>query len=108
MRAMQELCRSVASSPLASGLFVTTSMLDLRVSQTPSEGLADSPYLRISPLRDGRIEFRYVDTMVTTDQWNRTVEPAEVLPRFLNFLRQLHWFPPEVLDDLTAHEGTGD
>ena len=97
MRAMLLLCRHIAAGPLASGLFVTTSMFDLCITQTPVDNVFDAPYLRISPLRDGRIELRYVDTMVRADQWHRTVEPAEALPRLLKFLDQMHWFPSEML-----------
>lgn len=91
------LCRHIAASPLASGLFVQTFMFDLRISQTPFNSDVLRPHLRISPLQSGLIEFRYVDTMVKADQWHRTVESTDVLPRFLKFLDQLHWFPAEML-----------
>ena len=97
MQAMQQLCRHIASSPLASGLCVKASMFDLRITQTPSEKYFDGPYLSVSPQLDGRIEFRYVDTLVKANQWHRTVDAADVIPRLLTFLDQLRWFPSEML-----------
>jgi hypothetical protein len=97
MQGMLTLARYIELSPLASGLSVTTSMFDLCMAQAPTEDVHGGPYLRISPVFEGQIEFRYIDTYVTADQWHRTVEPDHATPRLLKFLDQLRWFPPEAL-----------
>jgi len=50
-----------------------------------------------SPLPDGRVEFRYLDTRDHEKQWHRTVDAKDALPRMLSFLGQLHWFSVEQL-----------
>lgn len=91
------LSRRIACSPLAEGLYSWTSMFDLCITQTPVTYPYDGPYLKISPLSDGHIEFRYVDTHQRGMQWHRTVGHRDAVPRLLSFLGQLRWFPPESL-----------
>jgi hypothetical protein len=97
MQGMLTLARYIELSPLASGLSVTTSMFDLCIAQAPTRDVCGGPYLRISPNLERQIEFRFIDTFVTADQWRRIVEPEHAIPRLLKFLDQLRWFPPEAL-----------
>ncbi len=97
IREMLALSQHIATSPLASGLYAWTSMFDLCITQTVVTHPYDGPYLRVSPLRSGLIEFRYIDTLEKAKQWHRTIEATSAIPRLLNFLDQLHWFPPESL-----------
>jgi hypothetical protein len=96
---MLELAELIANSRLASGLFGWTSMFDLFITQTEVAYPYDGPRLRVAPLLpDGQlVELRYVDTPEADAQWSRTVEAALVVPQFLKFLDQLHWFPTESL-----------
>jgi hypothetical protein len=80
----------VASVPLNLGLHGWTSMHDLCIQQTdafPTSG----PYLRLSPLHSGLVNFRYIDTGIPDKQWVRTVSPEQAVGRFTNFLEQLRW-----------------
>jgi len=98
-QAMRALSKRIANSTLACGLFAWTSMFDLCIAQTAVTYPYDGPYLRVSPLPTGQIEFRYLDTHELANQWHRTVEPEEAVSRLLKFLDQLRWFPPEALRD---------
>jgi hypothetical protein len=87
---IESLADTIATGPLSSVLFGWTSMFDLCVQQTdafPGSG----PYLKVSPLPSGWVEFRYVDTAIRSRQWHREVPPEAVIPRFRGFLEQLHW-----------------
>ncbi len=95
IRAVLVLSKYIAGGPLATGLYAWTSMFDLCITQTPVEYPYDGPYLKVSPLRGGRVEFRYLDTQVEEQQWHCAVEVIDTVPRLLNFLDQLHWFPSE-------------
>ncbi len=97
IQAMLVLAKRIANGPLSKGLYAWTSMFDLCVTQTEVTYPYDGPYLRVSPLRDGRVEFRYFDTWEKEKQWHRTVESSDVVPCLLSFLGQLHWFPAESL-----------
>ena len=96
VQALLALSEHIAQSQLSDGLYAWTSMFDLCITQTPVTYPYNGPFLRVSPARDGLIEFRYIDTFETENQWHRTVSPAETIPRFLKFLAQLHWFSREV------------
>jgi hypothetical protein len=72
-------------------------MFDLCITQTEVTYPYDGPLLRVSPLPDGQIEFRYEDTHDKQKQWHRIVDPTKAMPQFIKFLDQLHWFPREVL-----------
>lgn len=97
MLAMLALTQRIANSPLAQGLHAWTSMFDLCITQTEVTYPYNGPYLKVSPLPDGRVEFRYLDTQEKDKQWHRTVEATETVPRLLKFLAQLRWFPSELL-----------
>jgi hypothetical protein len=97
IHAMLPLVQRIANSGLASGLFAWTSMFDLCVTQTEVTYPYSGPYLKISPLQGGQIEFRYFDTNEEGKQWYRIVGASEAVPRLLKFLDQLHWFPAESL-----------
>lgn len=90
LRAIEELANSIASGPTAAILFGWTSMFDLCIQQTdafPGSG----PYLKVSPLPSGMVEFRYIDTAIEDRQWHREVPPEAVAGRFRAFLDQLGW-----------------
>jgi hypothetical protein len=95
--AMRTLVQLIANSSLASGLFAWTSMFDLCVTQTEVTYPYEGPYLKISPLLGGQIEFMYFDSNEEDKQWHRIVGASEAVPRLLKFLDQLHWFPADSL-----------
>jgi hypothetical protein len=90
LREILNLIRHIETTRLAVGLHGDYSMFDLLVSQTPDP--RNGPHLRISPIDKNRLEFRYLDTAIESRQWHRTVPASEAIPRFENFLKQLHWF----------------
>jgi hypothetical protein len=90
LKAIEGLADAIGSGPMASVLFGWTSMFDLCIQQTdafPGSG----PYLKVSPLASGMIEFRYLDTAIEARQWHREVPPEAVAGRFQAFLDQLGW-----------------
>jgi hypothetical protein len=89
---MLELSRHIAHSSMASGLYAWTSMWDLCIAQTEVSYPYDGPYLRVSPLFDGRIELRYLDTPEKEKQWHRVVPAKDAMARLLRFFNDLHWF----------------
>jgi hypothetical protein len=101
IQALATLARRIADGALSGGKFAWTSMLDLCVVQTEVSYPYNGPLLRISPVSNGQLEFRYEDTMDKTRQWHRTVGADEAFPRLLRFLDQLRWFPAGVLDSVT-------
>jgi hypothetical protein len=80
----------VADAPLHLGLNGWTSMHDLCVQQT-SVTPFNGPYLRLSPLQSGLVEFRYIDTGIKNRQWVRTAPADQAVGRFTKLLKQLHW-----------------
>jgi hypothetical protein len=86
------LARHIQETELSSGLFGWASMFDLCITQTEASYPYDGPYLRVAPRLEGMVEFRYIDTRVEAQQWQRTVPATEVIPRLHSFLGQLHWF----------------
>jgi hypothetical protein len=90
---MLRLVEQIEASRYARGIYAVTSMHDLCITQQPSGGYLDGPYLRISPLFDGSIEFRYFDTHVRQRQWHRIVKENDAFARLERFFDQLHWFP---------------
>lgn len=91
-RAMVQLVREIESSRYKEGLFAWTSAFDLCIVQTPVTYPYDGPYLKISPIQDGQLEFRYIDTPIEAKQWRRVVAGADGFARLERFLEQLHWF----------------
>ena len=89
--ALRELTRKIERCHLAQSLFGWTSMFDLCITQTAVVYPYDGPYLKISPLEGGQVEFRYLDTGDMRKQWSRTEVSERVEQRFLKFLEQLHW-----------------
>jgi hypothetical protein len=82
---MLRLVEQVEASQYARALYAWTSMHDLCIVQN------DGPYLRISPLFEGTIEFRYIDTPVFEKQWRRLVREDDAFQRLESFIDQLHW-----------------
>lgn len=91
IRALLKLSQYICNSNLKQGLYAWTSMFDLCITQTEVTYPYDGPFLRLSPTQDDQVEFRYIDSWKTEDQWHRTVAPEEVIPRLLKFLDQLRW-----------------
>jgi hypothetical protein len=104
--ALAPLARRISDRRLTGGLVGSTSMLGLLIAQIATDDTYDGPFLRLSPISDDQIEFRYVDTYVTQDQWHRTVDADQVWARLIKFLDQLRWFPPQVLEPLSSNAPT--
>ena len=92
LEAMANLVTEIERSRYKEGLFGWTSMLDLCIAQTAVTYPHVEPYLRISPLSDGQLEFRYVDTHNEKKQWRRVVHGTDGFHRLERFLEQLNWF----------------
>lgn len=88
---MFRLVEAIEASRYASKLYAWTSILDLCVVQVPCTYPYDGPFLRISPQTGGTIEFRYIDTYVTSKQWHRIVNQDDAFRRLELFIDQLHW-----------------
>jgi hypothetical protein len=90
---MSNLVREIEKSPYAMGLFPWTSHTTLCIAQTYVEYPYNGPYLRITPLANDKIEFRYVDNIWFKEkQWSRIVAGVDAFARLDGFVRQLHWF----------------
>jgi hypothetical protein len=89
---MLTLVSEIEQSKYATGLFGWTSMHDLCIVQTPVNHPYNGPYLRISPIAQGTLEFRYLDTAIENKQWHRTVDTSKAFARLERFIDQLHWF----------------
>lgn len=91
---MLSLVRQIRSSRFAS-LYAWTSMLDLLIVQTPVNHIDGygGNHLRISPLDDGKLEFRFVDG--GKNHWKRIADSGRSFERLQNFLYAVHWFYPE-------------
>ena len=87
---IEQLAVTVADGPLSSKLFGWISMFELCIQQTDAIPYS-GPYLRVSPLPSGAVEFRYFDTAIPARQWHREVPPEATVPRFEAFVDQLHW-----------------
>ena len=87
---IEDVAKSISQSAMRHGLFGWTSMLDLCVQQTDIEPYS-GPYLRVSPLASGMIEFRYLDTTIENRQWHRTEVPTQAVWRLEAFFDQLGW-----------------
>jgi hypothetical protein len=95
LQGMHRLVQQIEASPYASGIYGTTSMSDLLVTQTPQQPVGSNPgntYLRVSPRSDGTIELRYVDTHVEEKQWHRVVKNDEAFAMLVKVFEALHWF----------------
>jgi hypothetical protein len=104
IKAIGELAQRISETQLGKGLFAWTSMFDLCILQTPVSYPNDGPFpwLRISPISEHQIEFRYLDTFEKTQQWHRIVDADQAWPRLIKFLDQLRWFPADVLKTLSS------
>ena len=97
IRALLVLSEYIRDSDLATGLHGWLSMWDLCIAQTQVTYPETGPFLKISVRSSDQLEFAYVDTQITNQQWHRVVDAADAVPRLIKFLGQLHWFPGEVL-----------
>ena len=89
---MLELVQKINESEYVSGLYAWTSIYDLCVVQTKVSYPNYEPYLRISPIFDGSIEFSYIDTHNKEKQWSRTTSGSDAFQWLISFVNQLHWF----------------
>jgi hypothetical protein len=94
LQAIHKLVSEIETSRYKDGLFAWTSVANLCIVQTPVTYPYDGPYLRISPLDAGQLEFRYVDTYFKHKQWHRVVAGDGAFARLESFIKQLHWFGP--------------
>ena len=65
LHAMLELVEKIISSSYTAGLFAWTSMHDLCIVQQEVTYPYEGPYFRISPMFNGKIEFRYIDLEIS-------------------------------------------
>jgi len=100
IRALAMLARRISEGPLSAGLFAWTSMFDLCIVQTEVTYPYNGPLLRVSPVSENQLEFRYEDTWDKAKQWHRTIDAEDAMPQLLRFLDQLRWFPRDVLESL--------
>jgi hypothetical protein len=98
--ALETIATFIGESPLAVGLFAWTSMDDLCIVQQDVRYPYNGPLLRLSPVSEDRLEFRYEDTGDKLKQWHRIVDAGDSVPRLLTFLDQLRWFPETMLESL--------
>jgi len=89
---VEQIAILIAEGPLQNALFGWISMYDLCVQQTDTTPYA-GPYLRLSPLPSGVVDFRYIDTGIADRQWHRAVAADAAPARFMIFLDQLCWAP---------------
>ncbi|MFD9897731.1 hypothetical protein ACHMW4_28365 [Mesorhizobium sp. UC22_110] len=88
-----QIASLIAAGPLKVALFGWTSMHDLCIQQSDVRPYS-GPYLRISPLPSGSVEFRYIDTAIADRQWQRVEAANRAVERLLTFLEQLRWIAP--------------
>jgi hypothetical protein len=103
IRALSTLAQRISEGPLSAGLFAWTSMFDLCIVQTEVTYPYNGPLLRVSPVSEDQLEFRYEDTRDKTKQWHRTIDAEDAMPQLLRFLDQLRWFPRDVLESLHSN-----
>lgn len=89
---MVQLVEKISSSRYAEGLFAWSSMQDLCIVQTRVEYPYNGPFLRITPIENDKLEFRYEDNQLRDKQWHRTVAGSEGFGRLERFIEQLKWF----------------
>ena len=102
IRALATLAQRISEGPLSGGLFAWTSMFDLCIVQTEVTYPYNGPLLRLSPVSEDQLEFRYEDTWDKAKQWHRTIDAEDAMPQLLRFLDQLRWFPRDVLESLDS------
>lgn len=92
VQGMVRLVDHILTSQYAEGVFAWTSMQSLCVAKTPATMRDTGPYLKISPLFNGNIDFRFIDTAIESRQWHRVVAEDQAFARLERFFDQLHWF----------------
>lgn len=92
VHAMLSLVHAIESSPYINGLYAWTSMHNLCMVQQPVSYPYHGPYLRITPLFNGKAELRYIDTYKEEKQWVREVAEEELFIRLEQIIERLHWF----------------
>ncbi len=88
--ALEHIALHAQRGGLAMDLFPWTSVDALCLQQVDVAPYA-GPYLALTPLADGAIEFRYVDTAIERRQWKRIESPETALARLDHVIAPLHW-----------------
>lgn len=88
---MLNLVEHIARSAIGKSLYPWTNMFELRITQNGQSPFKDAPHLRITPLKNSTLEFRYVDTYILSRQWSRNVELTQLPEHFDKFVRQIRW-----------------
>jgi hypothetical protein len=96
LQGMVQLIEQIDMSRYAAGIHGETSVYDLRVVQREGTILSHDSYLRVSPLFDGTMELRYVDTHIKERQWSRVAKHEEAFSTVVEFLHELHWFGGDI------------
>lgn len=91
---MRSLVADILRSRYVSAIHAWTSMHDLCIVQREVTYPFDGPFLRVSPVADGRLDFRFVDTYIEEEQWHRVVPGTAGFSRLERFFFQVHWFYP--------------
>jgi len=107
IRALLAVSEHICDGDLATGLHGWLSMWDLCIAQTQVTYPETGPFLKISVRSSDQLEFTYVDTQITNQQWHRIVDAADAVPHLLKFLDQMRWFPGEVLAAKTNEQDVG-
>lgn len=84
------LAETIANGPLSQNVVGWTSMHDLFIQRVGDHPFV-APYLRVSPLSSGTVEFRMIDARLNEGQWRREVPAAETLARADAFLEEIGW-----------------
>lgn len=90
VQGLENLVAHIMDKRADQGLTGWTSVLDLCIQQGDQRPYA-GPYLRISLMPSGQLEFRYLDTGIEVRQWHRLEAPERAIDRFEGFLSQLGW-----------------
>lgn len=91
VQGMLRLVEQIRASQYVRALHGWTSMHDLCIVQVPCTYPDCLPFLRVAPLFDGTIEFRYIDTLIEEKQWRRRVKECDAFQRLERFIDQVHW-----------------
>jgi hypothetical protein len=74
---MLNLVGAVIRSRYIGALHAWTSMQALCIVQVPAAYPYDGPHLVITPLANGKLDFRYVDTPKPDQQWHRVADEQD-------------------------------
>ena len=96
-RHLKALAENIAQSPFSDRIFGWTSHASLCVVPHPVSYPYDAPLLHVSQPTNEEVTFRYQDTLVSADQWTRTVAGDAAFECLSKFLANVGWVPEQVL-----------